>query len=85
MQVMSDNRYYSRSVAAQDAMKEYFNDYGRTKIYSIDMGNYQTQIANPMQGDLTLLTGFSDKVFKFISLMESGVSMIDYINSIPIG
>lgn len=85
MQVMSDNRYYSRSVAAQDAMKEYFKDYGRTKIYSIDMGNYQTQIANPMRGDLTLLTGFSDKVFKFISLMESGVSMIDYINSIPIG
>lgn len=85
MQVMSDNRYYSNSMAAQDAMKEYFKDYGRTKIYSIDMGNYRTQIANPMRGDLTLLTGFSDKVFKFISLMESGVSMIDYINSIPIG
>ena len=85
MQVMSDNRYYSNSMAAQDAMKEYFKDYGRTKIYSIDMGNYQTQIANPMRGDLTLLTGFSDKVFKFISLMESGVSIIDYINSIPIG
>lgn len=85
MQVMSDNRYYSNSMAAQDAMKEYFKDYGRTKIYSIDMGNYQTQIANPMRGDLTLLTGFSDKVFKFISLVESGVSIIDYINSIPIG
>lgn len=85
MQVMSDNRYYSNSIAAQDAMKEYFKDYGRTKIYSIDMGNYRTQIANPMRGDLTLLTGFSDKVFKFISLMESGVSIIDYINSIPIG
>lgn len=85
MQVMSDNRYYSNSMAAQDAMKEYFKDYGRTKIYSIDMGNYRTQIANPMRGDLTLLTGFSDKVFKFISLMESGVSIIDYINSIPIG
>lgn len=85
MQVMSDNRYYSNSMAAQDAMKEYFKDYGRTKIYSIDMGNYQTQIANPMRGDLTLLTGFSDKVFKFINLIESGVSMIDYINSIPIG
>lgn len=87
MQVMSDNRYwyYSNSMAAQDAMKEYFNDYGRTKIYSIDMGNYRTQIANPMRGDLTLLTGFSDKIFKFINLMESGVSIIDYINSIPIG
>ena len=85
MQVMSDNRYYSNSMAAQDAMKEYFKDYGRTKIYSIDMGNYRTQIANPMRGDLTLLTGFSDKVFKFISLMESGVSIIDYINFIPIG
>lgn len=85
MQVMSDNRYYSNSMAAQDAMKEYFKDYGRTKIYSIDMGNYQTQIANPMRGDLTLLTGFSDKVFKFISFMESGISIIDYINSIPIG
>ena len=85
MQVMSDNRYYSNSMAAQDAMKEYFKDYGRTKIYSIDMGNYRTQIANPMRGDLTLLTGFSDKIFKFINLMESGVSIIDYINSIPIG
>lgn len=87
MQVMNDDGvlYHRRSMAAQDAMKEYFNDYGRTKIYSIDMGNYRTQIANPMQGDLTLLTGFSDKVFKFINRMESGVSMIDYINSIPIG
>ena len=89
MQVMT-NEYHTRYLVAQydmaqDAMKKYFKDYGRTKIYSIDMGNYHTQIANPMQGDLTLLTGFSDKVFKFINLIESGVSMIDYINSIPIG
>lgn len=86
MQVMDSRSWWTRnSDTAIDAMNEYMRRYGRTCVYSVDAGNYPNQISNPLRGDLTLLTGFSDKVFKFISLMESGVSMIDYINSIPIG
>ena len=69
---------------AIDAMNDYMRRYGRTHVYSVDAGNYSTQISNPLRGDLTLLTGFSDKVFSFINLLENGENLIDYINSIDI-
>lgn len=81
MQVM-DSRYWwiNNGNAAIDAMNEYMRRYGRTHVYSIDAGNYPNQISNPLRGDLTLLTGFSDKIFRFISLIERGENIIDYIN-----
>lgn len=83
MQVMDDSRSswgaYNR-VTAIDAMNNYMRRYGRTHVYSVDAGNYSTQISNPFRGDLTLLTGFSDKVFSFIKLLENGEKLIDYIN-----
>lgn len=85
MQVMdSCNLWTWNSDTAVDAMNNYMRRYGRTHVYSVDAGNYSTQISNPLRGDLTLLTGFSDKVFSFIKLLENGENLIDYINSIDI-
>lgn len=85
MQVMTPNWWvYTKGTSAIDAMNDYMRHYGRTHVYSVDAGNYSTQISNPLRGDLTLLTGFSDKVFSFIKLLEDGENLIDYINSINI-
>ena len=85
MQVMTPNWWvYTKGTSAIDAMNDYMRHYGRTHVYSVDAGNYSTQISNPLRGDLTLLTGFSDKVFSFIKLLENGENLIDYINSIDI-
>lgn len=81
MQVMDFRNWWTRTGdTAVDAMNEYMRRYGRTHVYSVDAGNYSTQISNPLRGDLTLLTGFSDKVFSFIKLLENGENLIDYIN-----
>ena len=84
MQVMDDNGnywyYYYRTTSAQDAMKKYFKRCGRSKIYSFDAGNYSTQLTNPMSGDLVMLTGLNDKIFKMLELLEQGGSIIQYIN-----
>lgn len=85
MQVMIPSWWaYTKGTSAIDAMNDYMRHYGRTHVYSVDAGNYSTQISNPLRGDLTLLTGFSDKVFSFIKLLEDGENLIDYINSINI-
>lgn len=85
MQVMTPSWWgYTKGTSAIDAMNDYMRQYGRTHVYSVDAGNYSTQISNPLRGDLTLLTGFSDKVFSFIKLLEDGENLIDYINSIDI-
>lgn len=85
MQVMIPSWWgYTKGTSAIDAMNDYMRQCGRTHVYSVDAGNYSTQISNPLRGDLTLLTGFSDKVFSFIKLLEDGENLIDYINSINI-
>lgn len=85
MQVMIPSWWsYTKGTSAIDAMNDYMRQYGRTHVYSVDAGNYSTQISSPLRGDLTLLTGFSDKVFSFIKLLEDGENLIDYINSINI-
>lgn len=85
MQVMIPSWWgYTKGTSAIDAMNDYMRHYGRTHVYSVDAGNYSTQISNPLRGDLTLLTSFSDKVFSFIKLLEDGENLIDYINSINI-
>lgn len=87
MQVMSSDTswssYYLRinhGEEAVDVMKKYFNKYGRTRVYSFDLGNYNTQIANPNSGDLVMLTSLSDKIFVLLDLLEHGGSIVDYIN-----
>lgn len=59
----------------------YLGHHSETHIYSFDLGNYHTQIANPKSGRITLLTSLSEKVFDMIRLREQGTSLIDIINN----
>lgn len=77
MQVMSRSWYSGWPV---DAMRKYFNTYGRTRVYSFDLGNYHSQIDNPDAGNLVMLTGLTDKVFTMLSILEKGENIVDYIN-----
>ena len=71
---------YSKTSDSISLMNDYMRRYGRTHVYSFDLGNYSTQISNPKRGDLTMFTALTDKVFTFISLMEQGQNIVDYIN-----
>lgn len=82
MQVMSHSWYSSwrNNRSSVDAMRKYFNTYGRTRVYSFDLGNYHSQIDNPDAGNLVMLTGLTDKVFTMLSILEKGENIVDYIN-----
>jgi len=69
------------AIDAINAMNEYMRRYGRTRVYSFDLGNYSTQISNPQRGDLTMLTALNDKVFQMLSILEQGGNIVDYINT----
>lgn len=81
MQVMSNSWYSWRNTGSSvEAMRKYFNTYGRTHVYSFDLGNYHSQIDNPDAGNLVMLTGLTDKVFTMLSILEKGENIVDYIN-----
>lgn len=82
MQIMepADHWYYAEC-DGRESYNEYVGWYGRCKMYSFDLGNYSTQVANPMDGDVSLFTSLSSKVFDFIKLKEDNIDIIDYINS----
>ena len=55
--------------------------FGKTHIYSFDLGNYKSQIMNPNAKNLTLLTTLNETVFKMLEFLEKGgKSLVDYIN-----
>lgn len=65
---------------AMSAYKDYCREYGITKLYSFDLGNYHTQTDNPNNPNIYLCTSLSEKTLKFINLLENGKSLVDYIN-----
>lgn len=68
---------------SNDNMKDYNKycaEHGRTILYSFDLGNYSSQIANPNNPDVHLMTALNDNVFKMLEYVESGGKLYDYIN-----
>ena len=61
----------------------YTKKYNRDcKCYSFDLGNYHTQVANPKNPNVHLLTSLSEKIFNLIHLLESSdTSIVEYINT----
>ncbi len=62
-----------------------FGDYcesaGETpKVYTFDLGQYHNEPAS-FGGNINYFTALSETTLKFISLLESGVSICDYIDS----
>lgn len=82
MQVMEHRSFWygSRDMSAQDALNQYMKHYGWTKTYSFDLGNYSNRLTNPARGDLVMLTGLNDKIFKMLDLLERGGNIVQYIN-----
>lgn len=80
MQIMGGRRGYWRNDGIS-SYEEYCKMYGRTLIYSFDLGNYHTQTSNPNNPDVYLCTSLSEKTLKFISLLENKESIVDYINN----
>lgn len=79
MQIMNGvNWCYGRS--GKTCYQEYCKQFGRTPIYSFDLGNYHTQTDNPNNPDVHLCTSLSEKTLKFINFLEDGKSLVDYIN-----
>ena len=82
MQVMKENPprwYYSQLVDGPASYNDYCKEYGDTKCYSFDLGNYKTQCANPNNRNVHLVTALNDDVFKFLYLLENNQSIVDYI------
>lgn len=81
MQVMdSSNTWYYYSHRS-DATKVYNTEFKDLPLYSFDLGNYRTQIKSPNDPKMHYITALNDQVFKFIGLLESGINLVDYINS----
>jgi hypothetical protein len=82
MQVMDSSNYtwnYYRH--RSDATKVYNTEFKDLPLYSFDLGNYRTQIKSPNDPKMHYITALNDQVFKFIGLLESGINLVDYINS----
>ena len=77
MQVMDGHGWYGN--AAVSIYNQYFRN---TPCYSFDLGNYGTQVLPPRNNNLHFITALNDQVFKFIGLLEGGIDLVDYINSI---
>lgn len=79
MQIMGNNSYWGDCDGTK-TYNEYVGRYGSCKMYSFDLGNYHTQVANHKNPNVHLFTTLSSKVFDFIELKESNVNIVDYIN-----
>lgn len=82
MQVMKEvppRWHYSQLVDGPASYNDYCKEYGDTKCYSFDLGNYKTQCANPNNRNVHLVTALNDDVFKFLHLLENNQSIVDYI------
>ena len=60
--------------------EDYCREHGNTHIYSFDLGNYKTQVANPRNSYVHLCTTLNDKVFELMPYIENSGNLIDYIN-----
>lgn len=85
MQIMNHNNswgWYIHRPQNNDLFKDYCRKYGACKLYSFDLGNYHTQVGNPSNPDVYFCTALSEKVLKFISLLENGEDLRSQINRI---
>lgn len=80
MQVMNTKPIWCSNTCGIDSYNGYCHVNGRTSMYSFDLGNYSSQIANPNNPDVHLMTALNDNVFKMLEYVENGGKLYDYIN-----
>lgn len=88
MQIMTNNgpvRYWGCYSGRQSGIETY-NGYCKAykchpHMYSFDLANYSTQVENPNNPRIHLLTALNDTLFKMLPYIENGNSLVDYINN----
>lgn len=80
MQVINTKPIWWSNTCGIDSYNGYCHVNGRTSMYSFDLGNYASQIANPNNPDVHLMTALNDNVFKMLEYVENGGKLYDYIN-----
>ena len=85
MQVMDPKTYYYSTWGTNKnsvtSFKEYKASSGANPVlYSFDLGNYHSQIENPNNTKIHLLTSLSDSFFQMIEYIEDGGKLVDYID-----
>lgn len=81
MQTMSVSNSWYCTRDSVNSYHSYCKKFGCTPhVYSFDLGNYRSQIENPNNPKIHLLTALSDKFFTLIKFIEDGGSLVDYIN-----
>jgi hypothetical protein len=80
MQVMNSSRSWYQETCEIDSYNDYCHINGRTSMYSFDLGNYHSQLANSKNPDVHLMTALNDNVFKMLEYVENGGKLYDYIN-----
>ena len=81
MQTMTRNYWYCSEESGKDAYERYCRTHNcHPHLYSFDLGNYSTQVGNPNDNHVHLLTSLNDKLFSFINLLEDGTNLAKYID-----
>ena len=80
MQIMGDSydMYYDNE--GIESYQKWENKYGKAEVFSFDISNYHTTVANPKKKNVHCLMSLSPKIFDYIKILQSGVSIVDYIN-----
>lgn len=85
MQIMSKNSsgwWWCRHQSGIDTYNRYCEVYKcHPHMYSFDLANYSTQVENPNNPRIHLLTALNDTLFKMLPYIENGNSLVDYINN----
>lgn len=85
MQIMDKNSsgwWWCRHQNGIDTYNRYCEVYRcHPHMYSFDLANYSTQVENPNNPRIHLLTALNDTLFKMLPYIENGNSLVDYINN----
>ena len=85
MQIMAKNGsvwYWGHKNSGVETYNEYCETYKcHPHMYSFDLANYSTQVENPNNPRIHLLTTLNDTLFKMLPYIENGNSLVDYINN----
>lgn len=83
MQIMSNrNSWFTRGDNGSTCFNQYCARHGNnTHLYSFDLASYHTQIDNPDNPKVHLMTSLTDKVVSLIPYVENKTKLFDLINS----
>ena len=63
----------------KDSWSKYHRMYPEAKLYLFDLGGYGQSPVNPCQDGVTLIAGWSDRIFDILDAVEKGSDAISEI------